>query len=144
MTDAPAPTRRSRPGQALALTATVTMGLIALQFVLAGYGIFERQYHEADDGWFEPHQAVGYLTILATVAVLVVAAATHRGRSVVARAAAVVVLAVLQPLFAGLGTDTNPWWGVVHALDAVIIAGITGSLIGAGVRTDRASAGEVG
>jgi hypothetical protein len=126
------------------MTATVTMALIALQFVLAGYGIFERQYHKADDGWFEPHQAVGYLTILATIAVLVVAAVTHRGRSVVARAAVVVVLAVLQPLFAGLGTDTNPWWGVLHALDAVIIAGITGSLIGTGVRANQAAAGEVG
>jgi len=118
------------------MTALVTMALIALQFVLAGYGIFERQYHKADDGWFEPHQAVGYLTILATIALLVVALTTHRGRSVVLRAAAVVVLAVLQPLFAGLGTDTNPWWGVLHALDAVIIAGLTGSLIGAGVQAN--------
>ena len=139
MTDSPAPARRARPGQALVMTATVTMGLIALQFVLAGYGIFERQYHKADDGWFEPHQAVGYLTILATIAVLVVAVMTRRGRSVVVRAGVVVVLAVLQPLLAGLGTDTNPWWGVLHALDAVVIAGITGSLIGSGVRATRAA-----
>ena len=69
---------------------------------------------------------------------LVVAAVTHRGRSVVARAAVVVVLAVLQPLFAGLGTDTNPWWGVLHALDAVVIAGLTGSLIGSGMRASPA------
>jgi membrane-associated PAP2 superfamily phosphatase len=134
--DRPAPTKGARPGQALVMTATVTMGLIALQFVLAGYGIFERQYHQADDGWFEPHKAVGYVTILATIAVLVVAVMTRRGRSVVARAGVVVVLAVLQPLFAGLGTDTNPWWGVVHALDAVLVAGITGSLIGSGVRAN--------
>ncbi len=144
MTDSRAPTQASRPGQPLVITAVVTMALIALQFVLAGYGIFERQYHKADDGWFEPHQAVGYLTILATIALLVVAAVTHRGRSVVARAAVVVVLAVLQPLFAGLGTDTNPWWGVVHALDAVIIAGITGSLIGAGARANQVTSGEAG
>ena len=136
MTDTPAPARRARPGQALVLTATVAMALIALQFVLAGYGIFERQYHRADDGWFEPHQAVGYLTILATIAVLVVAVMTRRSRSVKVRAGAVVVLAVLQPLLAGLGTDTNPWWGVLHALDAVVIAGITGSLIGSGVRAN--------
>jgi heme A synthase len=136
MTDTPAPARRARPGQALVTTATVAMALIALQFVLAGYGIFERQYHKADDGWFEPHQAVGYLTILATIAVLVVAVMTRRSRSVKVRAGAVVVLAVLQPLLAGLGTDTNPWWGVLHALDAVVIAGITGSLIGSGVRAN--------
>ena len=121
------------------MTATVAMALIALQFVLAGYGIFERQYHKADDGWFEPHQAVGYLTILATIAVLVVAVMTRRSRSVKVRAGAVVVLAVLQPLLAGLGTDTNPWWGVLHALDAVVIAGITGSLIGSGVRARDAA-----
>jgi membrane-associated PAP2 superfamily phosphatase len=124
------------------MTALVTMALIALQFVLAGYGIFERQYHKADDGWFEPHQAVGYLTILATIALLVVAVMTHRGRSVVLRAGAVVVLAVLQPLFAGLGTDTNPWWGVLHALDAVVIAGLTGSLIGAGVQANARAAAD--
>ena len=124
----------ARSGRPLAITAIVTMVLIGLQFVLAGYGIFERQYHKADDGWFEPHQAVGYLTILATIALLVVAVMTRRGRSVVVRASVVVVLAVLQPLLAGLGTDTNPWWGVLHALDGVIIAGLTGSLIGSGMR----------
>jgi membrane-associated PAP2 superfamily phosphatase len=122
-------------GRPLAITAGITMALIALQFVLAGYGIFERQYHKADDGWFEPHQVVGYLTVLATVALLVVTIMTRQGRSVVVRAAIVVVLAVLQPLFAGLGTDTNPWFGVLHALDAVVIAALTGTLIGQGVRT---------
>jgi hypothetical protein len=115
------------------------MVLIGLQFVLAGYGIFERQYHKADDGWFEPHQFVGYLTLLATVLLLVVAGMTRQGRSVVVRAAVIVVLAVLQPLFAGLGTDTDPWWGVLHAVDAVVIAGLTGSLIGAGMRSARAT-----
>ena len=51
-------------GRPLAVVAGITMFFIGLQFVLAGYGIFERQYHKADDGWFEPHQVVGYLTIL--------------------------------------------------------------------------------
>ena len=131
------PVTAARSGRPLAVTAMVTMALIALQFVLAGYGIFERQYHKADDGWFEPHQAIGYLTLLATIALVVVAAVTRQGRSSVIRAGAVFVLAVLQPLLAGLGTDTNPWWGVLHALDAVVIAGVTGSLIGSGVRESR-------
>jgi len=130
--------RTVRSGRPLAITAIVTMVLIGLQFVLAGYGIFERQYHKADDGWFEPHQAVGYLTLLATLVLLVVAAATRQGRSAVVRAAVVFVLAVLQPVLAGLGTDTNPWWGVLHALDAVVIAGLTGSLIGSGMRASPA------
>ena len=67
------------PGRPLAIVAGVTMFFIALQFVLAGYGIFERQYNKADDGWFEPHQAVGYLTILSIIAVLVVALVTRQG-----------------------------------------------------------------
>jgi hypothetical protein len=125
-------------GRPLAITAGITMALIALQFVLAGYGIFERQYHKADDGWFEPHQAVGYLTLLAALALLVVTIVTRQGRSVVLRAAVIVGLTVLQPLFAGLGTDTNPWFGVLHALDAVVIAALTGTLIGQGVRAGRA------
>ena len=106
----PLRTSRAAPGRPLAIVAGVAMVLIALQFVLAGYGIFERQYHKADDGWFEPHQAIGYLTLLATIALVVVAAVTRQGRSSVIRAGAVFVLAVLQPLLAGLGTDTNPWW----------------------------------
>jgi hypothetical protein len=131
------PATVARSGRPLAVTAIVTMALIALQFVLAGYGIFERQYHKADDGWFEPHQVVGYLTLLATVALLVVAIMTHQGRSASVRAGVVVVLAILQPLLAGLGTDTNPWFGALHALDAVVIAGLVGSLIGEGMRADR-------
>jgi hypothetical protein len=110
------------------------MVFIGLQFVLAGYGIFERQYHKADDGWFEPHQAVGYLTILALIAVLVVSLVTRQGRDIVVRAIVLVVLGILQPLLAGLGTDTNPWYGVLHAVLAVAIAGIDGSLIGKGAR----------
>jgi hypothetical protein len=133
------PATTARSGRPLAITAIVTMVLIGLQFVLAGYGIFERQYHKADDGWFEPHQAVGYLTLLATLALVIVAAATRQGRGAIVRAAVVFVLAVMQPVFAGLGTDTNPWWGVLHALDAVIIAGLTGSLIGSGLRGSRAA-----
>lgn len=128
----PVGTSRAAPGRPLAIVAGVAMVFIALQFVLAGYGIFERQYHEADDGWFEPHQAVGYLTILSLIAVLVVSLVTRQGRDIVVRAVVLVVLGILQPLFAGLGADTNPWFGVLHAAVAVAIAGIDGSLIGKG------------
>ena len=122
------------PGRPLVIVAGVTMFFIALQFVLAGYGIFERQYHKADDGWFEPHQAVGYLTILSIIAVLVVALVTRQGRGIVVRAIALVVLGVLQPLLAGLGGDTSPWYGVLHAAVAVAIAAIDGTLIAQGAR----------
>ena len=122
------------PGRPLVIVAGVTMFFIALQFVLAGYGIFERQYHKADDGWFEPHQAVGYLTILSIIAVLVVALVTRQARGIVVRAVALVVLGVLQPLLAGLGGDTSPWYGVLHAAVAVAIAAIDGTLIAQGAR----------
>ena len=130
------PTRRS--SRALTVTAGITMGAIALQFVLAGYGIFERQYHHADDGWFEPHMAVGYLTVLLTIAVLVVALVTRADRGVVVRAVVLVVLALVQPFLAGLGADTNPWFGVLHALDAVALAALTGTILGQSARTGRA------
>ena len=128
--------RRSRatPGRPLAIVAGITMFFIALQFVLAGYGIFERQYHKADDGWFEPHQAVGYITILSIIAVLVVALVTRQARGVKVRAVVLVVLGLLQPLLAGLGTGTSPWYGVLHAAVAVAIAAIDGTLIGEGAR----------
>ena len=136
MSEAAGPLRTSRaaPGRPLAIAAGVAMVLIALQFVLAGYGIFERQYHQADDGWFEPHQAVGYLTVLSLIGVLVVSLVTRQGRNIVVRAVVLVVLGILQPLLAGLGADTNPWFGVLHAAVAVAIAGIDGSLIGKGAR----------
>ena len=122
------------PGRPLAIVAGVTMFFIALQFVLAGYGIFERQYHKADDGWFEPHQAVGYLTILSIIAVLVVVLVTRQARGILVRAVALVILGLLQPLLAGLGGDTNPWYGVLHAAFAVAIAAIDGMLIGVAAR----------
>src|SRR4029077_318646 len=130
MTDSPAtaPGLVARSGRPLAVTAIVTMVLIALQFVLAGYGVFERQYHKADDGWFEPHQAVGYLTILSIIAVLVVALVTRQGRGIVVRAVVLVVLGLLQPLLAMLGGDTSPWYGVLHAAFAVAIAAIDGTI----------------
>jgi uncharacterized protein DUF6220 len=136
MSEASDPVRTSTtaPGRPLAITAGVTMFFIALQFVLAGYGIFERQYHEAADGWFEPHQAVGYVTILSIIAVLVVALVTRQDRGIVVRAVVLVVLGLLQPVLAGLGTGTNPWFGVLHAAVAVAIAAIDGTLIGEGVR----------
>ena len=137
-TAGPVGTSRTASGRPLAIVAGVAMVFIGLQFVLAGYGIFERQYHKADDGWFEPHQAVGYLTLLATLVLLVVAAATRQGRSAVVRAAVVFVLAVLQPFLAGLGADTNPWFGVLHALDAVALAALTGTILGESVRAGRA------
>ncbi len=145
MSEAPSPMRTTKtaPGRPLTIVAGIAMVFIALQFVLAGYGIFERQYHEAADGWFEPHQAVGYLTILSLIAVLVVVLVTHQGRDIVLRAGVLVVLGVLQPLLAGLGADTNPWYGVLHVVLAVAIAGIDGSLIGKGARgqSEASSAG---
>jgi hypothetical protein len=134
-----APRSTAAPGRPLAIVAGVTMFFIALQFVLAGYGIFERQYHKADDGWFEPHQAVGYLTILSIIAVLVVALVTHQERGIALRAVALVVLGILQPLLAGLGGDTSPWYGVLHAAVAVAIAAIDGILIGQGIRASGRS-----
>jgi hypothetical protein len=59
---------------------------------------------------------------------------THQARSILVRAIVLVVLGLLQPVLAGLGTNTNPWYGVLHALFAVAIAAIDGSLIGEGVR----------
>jgi hypothetical protein len=139
MSEASGPGRTSTtaPGRPLAIVAGITMFFIALQFVLAGYGIFERQYHKAADGWFEPHQVVGYVTILSIIAVLVVALVTRRERGIVVRAVVLVVLGVLQPLLAGLGADTNPWFGVLHAAVAVAIAAIDGTLIGEGVRASE-------
>jgi hypothetical protein len=136
MSEASRSARRSTAarGRPLALAAGVTMFFIAVQFVLAGYGIFERQYHKADDGWFEPHQAVGYLTILSIIAVLVVALVTRQERGIVVRAVALVVLGLAQPLLARLGGDTSPWYGVLHAAFAVAIAAIDGTLIGEGTR----------
>lgn len=63
----------------------------------------------------EPRQAVGYVSILSIIAVLVVALVTRQGRGIVIRTLVLVVLGPLPPPLAGLGGDTSPWYGVLHA-----------------------------
>src|SRR6266567_2262970 len=131
MAQSTSPTSTRNTSRPLTITAGVTLALIAVQFALAGYGTFERQYHKADDGWFEPHQAVGYTIALLTLVLLLVAVFTHQGRGTIVRASVLAILAVpLQPLLGQLGTDTNPWFGVLHALSGVAIAALTGMIFG--------------
>jgi hypothetical protein len=126
----------TRSSRSMVVSSGVTLACVAIQFVLAGYGTFERQYHHADDGWFEPHQILGYAIGLLTLAVLATAVITRQARGFIVRAGILVVLAVpLQPVLAQLGTETNPWFGALHALSGVAIAGLTGALFGQTLRS---------
>lgn len=131
---------RTGPLRVMVMLATVVMALSALQFALAGFGAFGRDY--------TPHIVIGW--VIAGVSVLVLAAAFVARPGTGALVAAVVLAvfaAVLEPLLVDLtgrggefityfsvdlGRSVSQWIGAMHAFVGLIIFGTAGRLMGAG------------
>lgn len=110
------------------MTARVTLALIAVQFALAGLAAFQGLGgKDAKDSWWAPHSMLGYGLGLLTL-VLVGFAIVHKlGRSVVRGTAIAAALTLIgQPVLAMLGDEATPWFGLLHALDGVVVAAILG------------------
>jgi hypothetical protein len=104
---------------------------IALQFFLAGLGAF--------GGSFAPHLINGIVIAPLTLVVFVLALIARVGTRDVVLAAVVLVLAAFgQSLFRGLA-EFAAFWGGLHALDGVVILGITGFLHATAIRRLRAA-----
>ena len=124
-----APARPARP-TAYVMTGRVVLALIGVEFALAGVGAFSGLGGgDASDSRWALHAGVGYLIALLTVVLVVLAAVLRLGAATVRWTAVTAVLAVFgQPVLAALGAHASPWFGMLHALDALVIAAVLGIL----------------
>jgi hypothetical protein len=126
--------RQAQPGSPALATATLVVGRVTLvaivvQFALAGLGTFSRQHKHVFDGYFEPHQMLGYTISGLALVFVVLGVAARLGRRFVGLGVVLVVLAgPVQPLLAKWGDSTSGWFGAAHALSGVAITGIVGFL----------------
>ena len=119
------------------------VGVVA-QIGLAGVGAFHT-VSKNDDGplakekagdWFGPHAAVGYLLVLLSLLLLLVAFAARDGR--LRRGAGLLFgLMIVQVLLAWLGGGV---WalGFLHPINALAIFGLSGMMAAAEWRPERA------
>jgi hypothetical protein len=98
--------------------ARLILAAVAAQFVLAGAGAFGAKS-------FKPHTAIGWVTAALCLIAVAVAALGRRELSATALLFAVVAVQVALGV---LGERTSAWFGAVHGLNALIVAGAAGNL----------------
>jgi hypothetical protein len=116
---------------------------VVVQVGLAGLGAFH-VVHENDDAslakekagdWFGPHAGLGYILLLVSLIVLVVALASRDGR--LRRAGGLLFgLMVVQVLLAWLG-DAVWALGFLHPINALAIVGLSAMVAASEWRTPR-------
>jgi hypothetical protein len=94
------------------------LGLIAVQFFLAGIGVFGDEGKTSDD--FDPHRALGNALLLVTLIMLILAAVGRLGRPLLPMTGALFVLMFIQGILAGAGEDTQIV-GAFHVLNALVL-----------------------
>jgi hypothetical protein len=99
--------------------AVLTMALIATQFFLAGAGAFGAT-------GFDAHETVGSVLVVVVLVAVIVAAVARR---FVVHAVALLGVTILQVVLGSAGAD-EPWVGAVHGLNALVVAGVGGTLAG--------------
>jgi hypothetical protein len=108
---------------------------VLVQIGAAGYGAFYAAdkadpgpvtKHQFEHG-FSLHSGLGYFIFLGTIVLFLLALGARLGKRRVLLNLAVPVLLIVQILLAWFGSET-PAIGVLHPLNALLIAGLTGSL----------------
>lgn len=105
-----------RRGTARVLPAilVVLIGATAVQVGLAGASAF------GASAWGMHTMLGGLIALLATIS-LVACVAAGMGREVIAASTITLVLVVLQPVLAVMAQRTSPWFGLLHAADALLL-----------------------
>ncbi|HYU05221.1 MAG TPA: DUF6220 domain-containing protein [Jatrophihabitantaceae bacterium] len=108
------------------------------QIFLAGLGVFDVVGHQADsDSAFDAHRTLGFAMAGGALVILVLALTARAGiRAIVLSGVLFVLTALMQSLLAGLADDTALFGGL-HALDGILILGITGLLYSSARRSRR-------
>jgi hypothetical protein len=119
--------------------STVIIIAVIVQIGAAGYGAFYGAEHLKDEGdtmihrqWdhgWNFHSGLGWLLVYAILIALVLALIARVGRPRIWWALGLAVAGVLQIVFALVGEDT-PAVGVLHPINAVVIAALAGSIAG--------------
>jgi len=131
------------------LTVVVFVAVL-VQIGAAGYGTFSADRHATSgadlvtkkqfEHGFNFHDGFGYVIFFATVLLFLVAALARLPRKGVLLALALPLLVVLQIVLARVGEKT-PAVGVLHPLNAFVIAGFTGLLAHRAWRGETRAAG---
>jgi hypothetical protein len=106
--------------------ALVGVILCALQVAFAAYGfwVFTASGQDAGEEAFGAHGTNGLvLGILAVVLLILGAVARSGWKGWVIPLVLAVLLFVVQGVLVGLGFSVSPWFGFLHALDGMLIAG---------------------
>jgi hypothetical protein len=116
--------------QAFKFMTSLLFLAIVVQVGFAGYGVFHALDKADKDGsvtkktienGFDPHGIVGTLIVAVMLLLLISAAAGRVGSRYVKWAAGLLVLGILQLLFAYLGTKSAPIGGFLHGINALAI-----------------------
>lgn len=99
--------------------AVVMTGLAFVQFGLAGWGAF--------GGDFGVHGILGTVIGATSILLLIVTLVARPSKKFIWLAVALAVLAApVQTVLAAVGFNVNPWFGALHALNGVVIFGLSG------------------
>jgi hypothetical protein len=123
------------------IASLVSLGVV-IQVGLAGYGAFNAIDKAGDasvtkktiENGFDPHGALG--TIIIVLMLILVIVSLLAGRRKARIVTILFVLGIVQMLLAWGGTSAA-WVGFFHGVNALLIAGIAGSLAGAEWREAR-------
>ena len=125
--------------------AALVVLLVVVQVGLAGYGAFDSAKNAEDDvlnsdkfeDSFGPHAGLGYLVVLSTLVLLILAALARRDPRVRLRHSAILFgLLILQVLLAWFGAAA-PAIGFFHPVNALAIFALSGYIASTAWRSDR-------
>jgi len=105
-------------------------GLLVVQFFLAGLGAFETVHDKHfKDSNFDAHAALGDGLVLLALIIAGIALIGRWSRFVTRVSLLLFGLMVIQSLLGSLGADNSAWFGALHAVNALLIVGVTVVLI---------------
>jgi hypothetical protein len=108
------------------LTLLFFVGVV-VQFFLAGLGVFgiDAGTKLDDQSSLDPHRALGNILVVLAIVLIVLVAVARPTRVVAVPYLALLVAAVLQSVFAGIGGEAG---GGLHGLNACVVFGLGGYL----------------
>lgn len=106
---------------AFRVVGIITLVAIVVQFVFAGLGAYGAS--------FDAHRMLGGIIGILTLLMLIIVLLARPGWPTVGLTVLLVVLTLaVQNILATLGDDTDAWFGGLHALNGLIIMGLTSRL----------------